>query len=94
MYNFDETGYMLGIAATTKVITAADKQKPKQVQPGNCEWVIAVECINACGWSIPPMMIFKGRVHMESWYQNGEIPHNWRISLSENGWTTDEIGLL
>ena len=30
VYNFDETGYMLGIAATTKVITAADKQKPKQ----------------------------------------------------------------
>ena len=40
------------------------------------------------------MMIFKERVHMESWYQNGEIPHNWRISLSENGWTTDEIGFL
>jgi Tc5 transposase DNA-binding domain len=49
VYNFDETGYILGIAATTKVITAADKQKPKQVQPGNREWVTAVECINACG---------------------------------------------
>jgi hypothetical protein len=29
IYNFDEMGYMLSITTTTKIITAADKQKPK-----------------------------------------------------------------
>ena len=31
IYNFDETGYMLGIASTCKVITSVDRAKPKQL---------------------------------------------------------------
>jgi hypothetical protein len=27
------------------------------------------------------------------WYQDDALPFDWRIEVSENGWTTDEIGL-
>lgn len=94
IYNFDETGYMLGIATTTKVITAVDRAKPKQIQPGNREWVTAVECINSSGWCLPPMVIFKGKVHLSAWFENAEIPPEWRLAISSNGWTTNELGLV
>ena len=76
IYNFDETGYMLGIASTCKVITSVDRAKPKQLQPGNREWVTAIECVNASGWFIPPIVIFKGKVHLSAWYENYDIPRD------------------
>ncbi|ODM19967.1 hypothetical protein SI65_04953 [Aspergillus cristatus] len=34
-----------------------------------------------------------GSVHIEGWYQDSKLPHNWRIEVSPNGWTSDQIGL-
>ncbi|RAR00893.1 plasma membrane calcium-transporting atpase 2 [Stemphylium lycopersici] len=31
------------------------------VQPGNREWVTAIECINASGWYLPPFVILSGK---------------------------------
>ena len=93
IYNFDETGYMLGVASTCKVITSVDRAKPKQLQPGNREWVTVIECVNARGWFLPPMVIFKGKVHLSAWYENNEIPRDWMLAVSDNGWTTNELGL-
>ena len=45
------------------------------------------------GWVLPPCIIFKGSVHIEGWYQESKLPPNWRIEVSPNGWTSDEIGL-
>src|SRR5207253_4375315 len=39
-YNFDETGFQMGVAATPKVVTSSDTVgRAVVVQPGNCEWV-------------------------------------------------------
>ena len=55
IYNFDETGYAMGLVATAKVVTRADLTgKPFLIQPGNHEWVTSIECINASGWALPP----------------------------------------
>jgi hypothetical protein len=54
IFNFDETGFAMGLIATTKVVTISNMPgKPHPLQPGNREWVTTVECINANGWSIP-----------------------------------------
>ncbi len=42
------------------------------------------------GWSIPPFFIFKAKNHNQAWYHN---PKDWRIGVSKNGWTTNELGL-
>jgi hypothetical protein len=42
---------------------------------------------------LPSCIIFKGKVHIEGWYQDHTLPPDWRIEVSQNGWTTDEIGL-
>ena len=37
------------------------------------------------------MIIFKGQLYQQSWYQT--LPPDWTIGVSDNGWTTDELGL-
>jgi hypothetical protein len=94
IYNFDETGFAMGIAATSRVVTSSDQRnRPNQVQPGNREWVTAIEAINATGWALPPMIIFKGKLHLSSWYHNPDIPIDWTLAVSDNRWTTDKLGL-
>ena len=91
MYNFNETGFMMGVTATSKVVTSSDTiGRAVNVQPGNRDWVTAIEGINASGWSIPPFIILSGKLHQASWYR--DLPTNWVIAVSDNGWTTDELG--
>ena len=93
-WNFDQTGCQMGVIATAKVVTGTDRAgRPRTVQPGNQEWVTIIECINALGGSIPPLIIFKAVMHQAAWYEDNIIPHDWSIGVSENGWTTNEIGL-
>jgi hypothetical protein len=93
IYNFDEAGFLMGVIATAKVVTSAEsRNRPKTAQPGNREWVSIIQGINSFGWAIPPFIIFKGQNHLSAWYENSDLPSNWVITLSENGWTTNEIG--
>src|SRR5450432_3791754 len=93
IYNFDEAGFLMGVIATAKVVTSSEsRNRPKTAQPGNREWVSIIQGINSYGWSIPPFIIFKGRNHLSAWYEDSDLPQDWVITLSENGWTTNEIG--
>jgi hypothetical protein len=95
IYNFDETGFQMGIIATAKVITRAETRgRPTLIQPGNREWVTALETIRADGTTIPPMIIFAGKVHQSTWYDEKQLPINWVIGLSETGWTNDALGMI
>jgi hypothetical protein len=91
-YNFDETGFMMGVASTSKVVTSSDTiGRATLVQPGDREWVTVIECISASSWCLPPFVILKGKLHQASWYK--DLPPDWVIALSDNGWTTNELGL-
>jgi hypothetical protein len=90
-YNFDETGFQMGIGGSIRVVIASERRlRPLQVQPGDREWATLISAINAMGWVIPPFIIFKAKNHDQAWYHN---PKDWRIGVSKNGWTTNELGL-
>lgn len=92
IYNFDETGFMMGVAATSKVVTSMDTVgRAVNIQPGNRDWVTTIEGINAAGWAIPPFIILSGKRHQSSWYS--ELPAGYMVAVSDNGWTTDVLGL-
>jgi hypothetical protein len=92
VYNFDEAGFMMGKITTQLVITASERRgRPNAVQPGNREWVTLIQAINAAGWTIPPFLIFAGQYHLSAWYEE-DIPRDWAITVSENGWTTNKLG--
>jgi hypothetical protein len=94
VYNFDETGFMMGIISTGMVVTSSERRgRPRMAQQRNKEWVTVIQGINSRGWAIPPYIIVAGKNHLSSWYENSTIPHDWVIGLTENGWTTNERGL-
>ena len=93
-YNFDESSFMMGIISTGAVVIGAERRgRPKSIQQGNREWTTVIQGINATGWAIPPFIIFQGKHHLTTWYKEENIPHDWVIAVSENGWTTNELGL-
>ena len=94
VHNFDETGFQMGVIGSMKVVTGSDRRtRPELVQPGDREWVTVIQGICAAGYAIPPFIIYKGRVHISSWYEEASIPRNWKLSVSENGWTNNALGL-
>ena len=93
VYNFDETGFMMGKITTQLVVTGSERRgRPKAVQPGDREWVTVIQGVNAAGWAIPPMVIFAGTYHLSAWYEE-ELPQDWLLGVSDNGWTTNEHGM-
>jgi hypothetical protein len=94
IHNFDETGFQMGVIGTMKVVTGSERRtRPQLVQPGDREWVTVTQAICSAGYATPPFIIYKGRVHISAWYEEVDIPHSWKLAVSENGWTNNELGL-
>ncbi|SCO92444.1 related to transposase [Fusarium oxysporum] len=94
IYNFDETGFMMGMIASGMVVTGAERRgRPKSVQPGSREWITVIQAINAEGRAIPPFIIGAGQYHLANWYRESNLPGDWATATSQNGWTDNEIGL-
>ena len=50
IFNFDETGFQMGVISTSKVITTSDRKgRLRTKQPGNRKWVTAIEAISVRG---------------------------------------------
>ncbi|EDN94391.1 hypothetical protein SS1G_10264 [Sclerotinia sclerotiorum 1980 UF-70] len=66
-YNFDETGFMMGIICPGMVVTSSERNgRNKAIQPGNREWATAIICGNGEGETIPPFLIVQGQVHLSN----------------------------
>lgn len=92
IYNFDETGFQLGQGKSQKVVTANPIQASRGIGSGEInESLTAIECISADGAVIPPYIIFKGKYHLERWYQSPNLPDDYRVATTPKGYITDEI---
>ena len=59
IYNFDETGFAMGLISAQKVVTRAEYYSRRSIlQPCNREWVTAIEAICADGYVLPLCVIF------------------------------------
>jgi hypothetical protein len=94
IWNFDETGFMMGMIEPGMVVTSSERRGiPKKIQPGNREWITVTQAVNAEGQSIAPFIIGSGQYHLANWYRECNLPGDWVIALSENGWTNNQLGL-
>lgn len=58
IYNFDETGFMMGVISSQLVVTSTDRQgRSKAIQPGNREWATAIVCVSGEGRVLPPFLV-------------------------------------
>ena len=93
-YNFDKTGFMMGIISPAMVVTHSDQAgRGKAVQPGNREWATAIVCTNSEGWDVPPFLVVQGKCYLSSWFTKSSLLDNWAIKATSNGWTNNETGL-
>ena len=57
-----------------------------------CKLVTVIECISAEGKPTNPFLVLAGSHHLKDWYKNCGLPDNWMITLTPNGYITDEGG--
>ena len=88
----DESGFGVGESQTTKVLVPLDRQQQYKVAVGKQEWVTVIEYINTARDALPPMIIFKGQNINSGWIPS-QTPTDWHFAVSENGWTSNILGL-
>ena len=64
IYNFDETGFQIGVSSGEKVLVPKDTLAAYTADPENKELITSVETINYGGRKVPPMIIFAGAYHL------------------------------
>jgi hypothetical protein len=85
---------MMSFIMAGMVVTGSERQgRPKSVQPRNPEWITVIQAINAEGQSIALFIIGAGQYHLANWYQECDLPGDWVIATSPNGWTDNKLGL-
>jgi len=85
---------MMGVIFAGMVVTTSDgRGKAKLAQPGNREWATVIQGVNALGWAIPPFIILAAQYHLANWYTECDLLADWRIATTDNGWTTNAVGL-
>jgi hypothetical protein len=81
IYNFNETGFQMGVISTAKVVTGTDRAgRPRSTQPGNREWVTVIEAVGALGFTVPPLVIFEAVMHQ------GIVVRGWAYSSRLGNW--------
>lgn len=92
IYNFDETGFQIGVVDGEKVIVPKDCQAVYTADPDNRELVTAVCTLNPTGKRVPPVIIFKGAYHLRKHFDN-DMDGDILFARSESGFANDRLGL-
>ncbi|KAJ8070928.1 hypothetical protein OCU04_001286 [Sclerotinia nivalis] len=93
-YNFDETGFMMGIICPGMVVTSAERNgRSKAIQSDNREWATAIIYSNSEGETIPSFLVIQGQYHLSNWYTESGFSADWAIKPTFNGWTNNETEL-
>jgi DDE superfamily endonuclease len=88
----DETGLALGHCKNQLVIGTSNTKYSYIKCPQDREWVSIIEAISATGRRCRPLCIFKGKAVQTSWFVPENVP-DFLYTTSENGWTSNDIGL-
>ena len=91
-YNFDKTGYLIGVVFGSLVIVLIGCDAVYVDDPANKELVSSTECISADIHHVPLMIIFKGAYHLHKHFNNDTDGHIlW--ACSDTGFTNDKLTL-
>jgi hypothetical protein len=93
IYNMDETGFRIGVGRAHDVITRSKSGPLTKPDPANRESIPSIECVSASGFSLPPMLILPGKLHLEKWVTTNQIDGNTAFAVSDTGYCNDDIAL-
>ena len=61
IFNMDESGFAVGESQSSRALVNVREKNSWKVISGRQEWITGIECINAMGQALPPMIIFKAK---------------------------------
>jgi hypothetical protein len=94
LYNFDETGFRIGIANSRRiVITHTTTKYVFLADPNNRDFITSVEYICGNGTAIKPMIILKDSVFLEKHFDNN-LNDSILFAYSETGYNNEKLGLF
>jgi hypothetical protein len=99
LYNWDEKGFILGLAHAVKRIMTVYALKTSRImsasQDGSREFISLLACICSDGSKLPPALIYKGESAdlMDSWVADFTEEDQAYFAVSSNGWSCDNLGL-
>lgn len=91
----DETGILEGRGLNGLVLGATESKALRKKQPGSRAWTTLIECVNATGSTLPPLVIYKGKTVQQQWFPLDLTPYtNWKFTATENGWTSNQTAIF
>lgn len=91
VYNMDETGVMLSMLGTVKVLVGKDDMRDYRGARVKRTLVNAIECISGDGRYLDPMIIWPAATHRSNW-TTFPTP-GWQYACSDTGYTDSYISL-
>jgi len=91
VYNMDETGVMLSMLNSVKVLVGKDDTRSYRGARVKRTMVTAIECISADGRCLKPMIIWPATTHRNNW--TTYPTSGWLYACSESGFTDSYISL-
>ena len=91
IWNFDETGFRIGIGKDQWIITYEPNRRHFMAAPDNRESMTVIESVNAIGDVIAPMLVIEGSQFLARYFT--DLPDRYCIATSDTGYTNDEICL-
>ena len=91
VYNMDETGVMLSMLGSVKVLVSKDDPRDYRGAGVKRTMVTAIECMSADGRCLSPLIIWPASTHRSNW-TTFPTP-GWHYAFSETGFTDSKISL-
>jgi hypothetical protein len=91
VYNMDETGVMLSMLGSVKVLVGKDDLRNYRGAGARRTMVTAVECVSADGRALLPLIIWPAATHRGNW-TTYPTP-GWHYAHSEKGYNDSKISL-
>ncbi|OKP10310.1 hypothetical protein PENSUB_4266 [Penicillium subrubescens] len=90
IWNFDETGFNIGVGQDQWIITREPKRQIFGGFSTNREYATAIEAVSATGSTIAPVVILSAKVLLLRWF---EIVGDERIAVTDTGYLNNVLAL-
>ena len=91
-YNFDESGFRIGIGGSQWIITrVSDTKRMHSASETNRDFASVLEAISGDGVVLAPAVIIKGQQIMHQHLNNTSIPGNYMLGAQTKGYSNDDL---
>lgn len=92
VWNMDEVGARRNYHQSEHSVFDRRQGPPIVAKGGSTDWTTSLECINAAGGFLRPLVIHRGtapQTPLNYWFPASETLPNWHWGFTESGWTTE-----